>query len=229
MEYLPGLSLAQLVELHGPLPAQRVIHLLTQTCDALSEAHAHGLIHRDIKPGNIFAAYRGGVFGVAKLLDFGLAKPLLGVDMPSMELTIDGAIKGSPLYMSPEQATGDHEATERSDLYALGGVAYYLLTGQPPFSGNKPLQVMIAHAHKDVVPPSELRAEIPEDLEQIVMRCLAKTPEDRFDNAEQLRSALLECDAAGLWTREVAERWWHEHGCPKKKALDQEALVGAGR
>ena len=228
MEYLPGHSLNQLVELHGPLPPERVIHLLAQTCDALSEAHAGGVIHRDIKPGNIFAAYRGGVFDVAKLLDFGLAKPLLAAEGSSPELTIEGAITGSPLYMSPEQATGDHEATEQSDLYALGGVAYYLLTGQPPFPGDKPLQVMVAHAHKEVVPPSEHRADIPVDLEKIVMCCLEKSPADRFASAQELRDALLECDASGLWTREIARDWWHEYGCPKKKALDQEVLAGAG-
>lgn len=226
MEYLPGHSLSQLVEMHGPLPAERVIHLLAQTCDALSEAHAQGLIHRDIKPGNIFAAYRGGVYDVAKLLDFGLAKPLS--DATSTTLTQDGAITGSPLFMSPEQATGDHAASEQSDIYAMGGVAYYLLTGRPPFEGTQPLKVLIAHAHEPVDPPSKVRDRIPQDLEDIVMRCLEKHPEDRFRSAAELREALLECESAGLWTRESATQWWHDYGCPKKKAMDSEVLAGAG-
>ena len=132
MEYLPGLSLAELVEKHGPLPPARAVHLLMQTCDALSEAHSRGLIHRDIKPGNIFSAQRGGYYDVAKLLDFGLAKPISADSVP-VQLTQDGSITGSPLYMSPEQAIGDSEPDERSDIYSLGAVAYYLLTGRPPF------------------------------------------------------------------------------------------------
>ena len=117
MEYLPGLSLADLVEKHGPLSPARAIHLLIQTCDALAEAHSHGLIHRDIKPGNIFAAERGGVHDVAKLLDFGLAKPL-SAETESVHLTQEGAIAGSPMFMSPEQALGDSEPDARSDVYS---------------------------------------------------------------------------------------------------------------
>lgn len=226
MEYLPGLSLAQLVEMFGPMPAERVIYLLAQACDALSEAHEKGFIHRDLKPGNIFAAYRGGVYDVAKLLDFGLAKPL--TDANSTNLTVEGSITGSPLFMSPEQATGDHEPSVQSDIYALGGVAYYLLTGRPPFDSARPLKVIMAHAHEPVDPPSKVRDGVPDDLERIVLRCLEKQPEDRFRSAAELREALLECDASGLWTRETARVWWSDYGCPKKKALDSQALAAAG-
>ena len=145
MEYLPGLSLAELVERHGPLPAARAIHLLEQTCEALSEAHGLGLIHRDIKPGNIFAAQRGGIHDVAKLLDFGLAKPILAPQ--ASHLTIEGTITGSPLFMSPEQASGDREPDARSDIYSFGAVAYYLLTGRPPFDDKNTLKVLMAHVH----------------------------------------------------------------------------------
>ena len=181
MEYLPGLSLADLVERFGPLPPERVIYLLRQTCEALSEAHSLGLIHRDIKPGNIFAAQRGGVFDVAKLLDFGLAKPM--ARMASPQLTHDGTITGSPLYMSPEQALGEGEPDARSDIYSLGAVAYFLLTGRPPFDNENPMRVMVAHAHDDVTPPSRFRPDIPADLEQVVMRALVKNPDDRFPSA----------------------------------------------
>jgi serine/threonine-protein kinase len=206
MEYLPGMSLAELVERHGPLPAERAIRLLSQTCGALREAHSVGLIHRDIKPGNIFAAQRGGVYDVAKLLDFGLVKPAAGQE--SMDLTQEGAITGSPLYMAPEQAMGESEPDARSDIYSLGAVAYYLLTGRPPFDGSKPLAVLFAHAHDAVVPPSQIRSDVPHDLEQVVLRCLAKRPEDRFADAGSMRQALLECAAAGQWTEERAEQWW---------------------
>src|SRR5256885_2896070 len=129
MEYLPGLSLAELVERHGPLPPERVIYLLRQACQALREAHGMGLIHRDIKPANIFAAQRGGLHDVTKLLDFGLAKRK--AEAPAMQLSQHGSITGSPLYMSPEQASGQR-ADHRSDIYALGAVAYFLLTGYAP-------------------------------------------------------------------------------------------------
>jgi len=225
MEYLPGLTLAQLVGRHGPLPAARVVHLMMQACDALSEAHHQGLIHRDIKPANIFAAYRGGVYDVAKLLDFGLAKPL--ADAGSVTLTQEGAITGSPLFMPPEQATGEVEIDARSDIYALGAVMYFLLTGQPPFTGDRPLKVMIAHAHDEVVPPRQIRPDIPDDLEQVVLRCLAKQPAARYQDAGSLRQALADCGAAGAWTRESAARWWREFGCPKKRAFDDAALEAA--
>jgi len=209
MEYLPGMNLAELVRRFGALPPARALHLVRQACDALQEAHQMGLIHRDLKPANIFAASRGGVFDVAKLLDFGLAKPLMDVD--GAQLTQDGTITGSPLYMSPEQATGDREPDARSDIYSLGAVLYCLLTGRPPFSDEKPLKVLIAHAHEPPRPPSQLNANVPDDLEMIVLRCLAKVPEDRYQSAAELAAALDECLDCGKWTREEARRWWQEH------------------
>src|SRR5690606_19283773 len=125
MEYLPGKSVAELVEQYGPLDPARVVYLLRQVCDALTEAHSRGLLHRDIKPANIFAAERGGVRDVAKLLDFGLVKPIASQE--GSDLTQEGAITGSPLYMSPEQALSDIEPDARSDIYSLGAVAYYML------------------------------------------------------------------------------------------------------
>ncbi|MEZ6147479.1 MAG: serine/threonine-protein kinase [Planctomycetaceae bacterium] len=221
MEYLPGMNLEQLVEMYGPLPESRIIHLLSQTCDALSEAHALGLIHRDIKPANIFAAKRGQIYDTAKLLDFGLAKPL--AKMEQGNLTQEGNVAGSPLYMAPEQITGD-PPDARSDIYSLGVVAYFLLTGRRPFEHENSMKVLIAHAHETPAPPSSLRAEISSDIEAIVLKCLEKSPDARFFDAQSLRSALLRCDQAGHWTREDARSWWENNGCPHKRELDQEVF-----
>jgi hypothetical protein len=210
MEYLPGLSLEDLLQRHGPLPAERVVHLLRQTCHGLREAHASGLIHRDIKPGNIFAARRGGLYDVVKLLDFGLVKPV--AEIPSARLTQEGAISGTPLFMSPEQARGLGDVDARSDIYSLGAVAYTLLTGRSPFERPRPLDVMIAHARDEAVPPSRLQPDVPADLERVILRCLAKSPEERFQDTDSLEQALAECAAADRWTQSHAARWWQEHG-----------------
>ena len=208
MEYLPGLSLEDLLERHGPLPAERVIHFLRQVCQGLHEAHQIGLIHRDIKPANIFAAQRGGLFDVVKLLDFGLVKPV--GENASSSLSQEGGITGTPLFMSPEQARGLGELDARSDIYSLGTVAYALLTGRPPFDGANPLDVMIAHVRDPVEWPSHHRAEVPADLERVVLRCLAKSPADRFQDVFTLEQALAECAVADQWTQRHAVNWWHE-------------------
>ena len=214
MEYLKGLSLAELVNRHGPLPPGRVVYLLRQVCGALREAHAAGLIHRDIKPSNIFAARPGGLGDVAKLLDFGLVLPaaILG----EATLTGERQIVGTPQYMSPEQAKGGHKLDGRSDIYSLGAVAYYLLTGRPPFQANGRTAVLIAHARDPVEPPSRVRPGIPEDLERVVLRCLAKPPDQRFPDAEALEQALGACACAGDWDQGRAARWWQDdYGDPR--------------
>jgi serine/threonine-protein kinase len=212
MEYLPGMSLEELLVRYGAMPPERVAHFLVQACRALKEAHAIGLIHRDIKPGNIFAAQRGGEYDVAKLLDFGLVKPV--AEMPSARISQEGGVSGTPLFMSPEQARGLDELDARSDIYSLGCVAYDLLTGRPPFDRGSPMDVMIAHARDEVVPPSQVHADVPADLERVVLRCLAKRPEDRFPDAASLENALAQCGVAGKWTQEHAARWWREHDLP---------------
>jgi tRNA A-37 threonylcarbamoyl transferase component Bud32 len=222
MEYLPGLSLSELIERHGALPSARAVYLIQQACDALEEAHGKGLVHRDLKPGNIFAAQRGGVYDVAKLLDFGLAKT--SFDMTDSQLTQDGSITGSPLFMSPEQAMGDIEPDVRGDIYSLGGVMYYLLTGQPPFPGDKPMKVILAHVNQEVEPPSQIRSDIPPDLEQIVMRCLSKDPNERFQSAAELGGALANCSVAGGWNREMARDWWSAN-CVCRQAEDLLAMA----
>ncbi len=223
MEYLPGLNLDQIVDQHGPMPVSRTIHLLKQACDALGEAHEKGLVHRDIKPANIFAAKRGGTYDVVKLLDFGLVRSDdLEVDA---KLTQDGKITGSPLYMSPEQASGDL-ADARSDIYALGCVAYYLLTGRPPFQETKPVKLILAHVQKQPPNLRSVKHDIPESIEKIVMKCLEKAPQDRFQSVDDLRAALIDLKENDQWKRKDATQWWECHGCPKKRRLDECILEG---
>ncbi|MCE9564735.1 MAG: serine/threonine protein kinase [Planctomycetes bacterium] len=210
MELLRGLSLDELVRRHGPLPPGRVVYLLTQVCAALREAHTQGLIHRDIKPANIFSASRGGVHDVAKLLDFGLVHQVAG---NADDRTEEGVISGSPAYMAPEQAIAGGPVDARCDLYALGGVAYFLLTGRSPFDGATIYDQLAAHRHTPVVPPSKRVEGVPRDLERVVLRCLAKTPGERFLTADALQQALRECECASEWDVERAARWWA--ACPE--------------
>ena len=206
MEYLWGLSLADLVERHGPLPPARAIHLLRQTCRALHEAHCAGMVHRDIKPANIFATRLGGISDVAKLLDFGLVRQTVEDD-PSQG-TESGRLSGSPLYMAPEQGLAANNPDVRSDIYSLGASAYYLLTGRAPFGGTSIMQVMAAHARDPVESLSQLRPEVPADLESIVLKCLSKCPGDRFPDAFSLEQALADCRDANGWTDHDAKCWW---------------------
>ncbi len=205
MELLPGKSLEELVEMHGPLPPERVVHLLRQICGALQEAHSVGLIHRDIKPANIFASQRGGVYDVAKLLDFGLVKE-------RNDEADNGArqrsFSGTPLYMSPEQASAYEDVDGRADIYSLATVAYYLLTGQPPFRSESVLELLAAHRNSEVVLPSQVNPAVPSDLEQVILKCMAKNPSDRFQGADELRKALEQCSVASQWGPEQAATWW---------------------
>jgi serine/threonine-protein kinase len=222
MEYLPGLSLEELLDRHGPLPAERVIHFLRQICQGLREAHAIGLIHRDIKPGNVFAAQRGGVYDVVKLLDFGLVKPV--TETPSARLTQDGGIAGTPLFMSPEQARGLDHLDARSDIYSVGALAYTLITRRPPFDSDNAMEAMIAHIRDEVVPPSKYQPDVPADLERVILRCLAKRPEDRYQDVDSLEQALAQCAAADKWTQAEANRWWWEN---EKPAATPREMSGA--
>jgi eukaryotic-like serine/threonine-protein kinase len=203
MEHLHGLSLEDLVDRHGPSPPGRVIYLLRQACEALAEAHAAGLVHRDLTPANLFAARRGRCYDFIKVLDFGLAEVAAARNEP-------GPGPGTPQYMAPEQITGDRPIDGRCDLYTLGGVAYTLLTGRPPFEGETADEVRGAHLRDAVVPPSRHRPGIPPDLEEVVLRCLAKDPGARFQGAEELELALAACASAGDWDVRRAAAWWEE-------------------
>jgi serine/threonine-protein kinase len=222
MEYLPGVTLEQLVERHGPLPPNRAIHFLRQVCGALWEAHAIGLIHRDIKPGNVMVCERGGRYDTTKLLDFGLVIPLGGCPA-SDRLTQEGAIAGTPAYTSPEQASGQEEIDARSDIYSVGSLAYFLLTGQPPFAGRSSVKVLAAHLYESPVPLTAHRPGVPRELETVILKCLAKNPSDRFPDVRSLDAALAQCDTGRQWTEEDAARWWQlESGSEGEKGSRQE-------
>jgi serine/threonine-protein kinase len=195
---------------------------MRQVCDALAEAHGQGLVHRDIKPANIYCAFRGGVFDVAKLLDFGLAKPL--TEAKDAALTQEGSITGSPLFMSPEQATSSDDVDGRSDVYSLGAVMYFMASGRAPFQYDSPLKVMIAHASEDPEPPRLHNPEIPVELEEIILRALEKRPEDRFQTVGELRRALDQVPLVDEWTALHAADWWKNYGCPQRKAMAAEAF-----
>ena len=206
MEYLHGLSLYELVSRHGPLPPGRVIYLLRQACEALAEAHAAGLVHRDLTPANIFAARRGQRYDFVKVLDFGLVQAAAA----GHEAGPSRGGAGTPQYMAPEQFTGDRAIDRRCDLYTLGGVAYTLLIGRPPFVGETVAELRNDHVHNAVVPPSRHRRDIPPDLEEVVLRCLAKAPEARFQRAEELETGLSACTSANDWDAGKAAVWWKE-------------------
>jgi len=216
MEYLPGLNLQEIVERYGPLPADRLVYLLVQVCGALQEAHSHGLIHRDIKPGNIIAAERGGMYDVAKLLDFGLVKST-NPKQENMNNTIDGTVVGSPLYTAPEITMGD-QAEERSDIYAVGATAYFLLTGRPVFTGDNAIKVLFSHVNDAPEPLSKYNNVIQPDLEAVIMKCLAKKVEDRYANVTELAIALDKVGCRKCWSQERAAEWWHTR-CHEKYDL----------
>jgi len=208
MELLEGLDVEDLVERFGPQPAARAVHILRGVCDSLAEAHGQGLVHRDIKPSNVFLARLGLHCDFAKVLDFGLVKT---EETGGTRLTMDGTAAGTPAYMAPELATGA-PFDRRADLYSLGCVAYFLLTGEPVFDEPTPLAVALAHVQKQPVRPS-LRTElsVPLALEEVIMRCLAKNPAERPQSAMELARALEGSAEATGWSREDAERWWRVH------------------
>ena len=226
MELLDGIDLETLVQRHGPLPASRCIHLLRQACHSLGEAHGAGLVHRDVKPANIFTCRLGPDRDFVKVLDFGLVKTDDGVSADATRLTREGMAFGTPGYMPPEMAIGAGGSEPRSDLYSLGCVAYWLLTGLPVFEADTPLATVLHHVKTPPPRPSE-RCElaIPADLEAIVMECLAKDPADRPASAGALSDRLGACADAGNWTQSHAHAWWHDHGAPREERDHRSAFT----
>jgi eukaryotic-like serine/threonine-protein kinase len=211
MEYLDGVDLETLVALDGPQEPARVIHILNQVCGALEEAHGVGLVHRDVKPANILVCVRGGVADLAKIVDFGLVKSTIP-DALDVTHTAVNQIVGTPLYMPPEAITQPDSLGPRGDLYALGAVAYFLLTGRPPFMGHTVVEICAHHLHSVPAPPSEYRPlPVPQKLEQLVLACLAKQPDERPASAQELSRGLSECQADAPWSNERARAWWNEH------------------
>ncbi len=207
MEYLEGLSLDEVVRRHGRLPPGRALHLFGQLCGALRAAHHAGLVHRDVKPSNIFVCRRGAIGDVVKLLDFGLVHAI-DEGAAHGRLTQDGGIVGTPEYMSPEQADGQHAVDSRSDIYALGGVLHFMLTGLPAFVRSTILQTLIAH-RQDVLPPlRDSECAVSACLEDLLRRCLAKVPDERFPDAGQLSTTAQACCESGDWSEDLARQWW---------------------
>jgi hypothetical protein len=206
MEFLGGIDLDQLVRQYGAQPEGRIIHILRQVCGSLSEAHRIGLIHRDIKPANIVLTRRGGVCDLVKVLDFGLVKTTRA---KSGEVGGRGVVVGTPHFISPEAVAKPESVDIRSDLYSLGAVGYWLLTGKTLFEEDTIEALLEDHTQRAPLHPADrLSRPVSHDLSEVLLRCLAKRPEDRFSRAEELDQALAACGAAGTWTLQEAEKWW---------------------
>lgn len=234
MELLEGVTLEEIVRIDGPQPEERVIHLLEQAAASLAEAHDAGLIHRDVKPGNILVVDRGGIADLVEVLDFGLVKDVgykerEGTPLETA-LTRADAITGTPLYIAPETVTDPENVDARTDLYALGAVGYWLLTGTHVFGGKSVLEVCGHHLHSTPEPPSRrLGRPVGGDLEALILACLSKRPEDRPASAHVLREKLRECAAAGGWTQARASEWWTLHRSkPRAEEGRTTAIAGPG-
>jgi serine/threonine-protein kinase len=216
MEYLEGVDLQRLVDQHGAQSPSRVVHIMAQMCGALGEAHGRGLVHRDVKPANALLCERGGVPDTVKVLDFGLVKDVgtpkdKRSDGDAMLRTDVNTIVGTPAYLAPEAIASPEDVDARSDLYAVGAVAYFLLVGEPVFVGRSVMEVCAKHLHDAPKKPSErLGKAVNEKLEAVILRCLEKKPDDRPKSAAEVRVALLGCGLAP-WTEEDARQWWAEH------------------
>jgi tRNA A-37 threonylcarbamoyl transferase component Bud32 len=210
MEYLDGIDLQTLVERYGPQPVARVIHILLQVCSSLYEAHSLGLVHRDIKPANIMLNRRGGEPDVVKVLDFGLVKAM--DDQQQAGLTQHASLTGTPLYMSPEAIQLPNSVDARSDLYAVGAVGYFLLTGQPVFEAESVVDLCQKHVATPPVPPSErVRTTIPPELESALLSCLEKSRAKRPQTARDLAALISRCAEATAWSIEDSDAWWGRH------------------
>jgi serine/threonine-protein kinase len=215
MEYLPGITLEELVRQDGPQPVGRVIHILTQVCASLAEAHGIGLIHRDIKGANVLLSVRGGIHDVVKVVDFGLVKDIENIS----DATLSGAqtITGTPLYLSPEAIRTPDKVDARSDLYSLGVLGYHLVTGKQLFESENFVEICSHHLHSQPIPPSARVARaIPKDIEGLILMCLEKEPSRRPKDASSLLKALEACAGSGDWSEEEARTWWRRFEKSKK-------------
>jgi serine/threonine-protein kinase len=225
MELLDGANLQRVVEVSGPLPPSRVVHILSMLCGALAEAHSIGLIHRDIKPANIMLCTQGGEQDVVKLLDFGLVKELEG--NADANVSLASTIVGTPHYMAPESILDSGKVDERADLYALGAVAYYLLAGREVFDGRTIVEVCTQHLYQEPAALAELGVSVSPELEQLVRDCLAKKPEGRPKSAAELRRRLQTC-AVEPWSAEQAQHWWSQYA-PALEAPQGSGSLGTQR
>ena len=215
MELLDGVDLQTLVERFGPQPSARVVRILRHACHSLHEAHMAGLVHRDIKPANIFLCRYGADLDWSKVLDFGIVKHRSFGTAKEAKLTEVGAFTGTPAYMPPEMVLGDGTVDGRADLYSLGCVGYWLLTGRLVFDGMNPMAVMAAHAHQTPKPiADQVSATVDPGLDTVIMACLAKDPADRPATALELSRRLSVLDLEREWSEEQASTWWAEHFPP---------------
>lgn len=217
MEYLDGIDLEDLVKQSGPVAPGRAVRILRQICAALAEAHGIGLIHRDIKPANILLCERGGYPDIAKVLDFGLVREIS--ESAESRLTAENVLHGTPQYLAPEAIRNVDSIDARSDLYALGAVAYFLLTGTQVFSGRGTLEII--HHHLQTEPESltkRLGKPVPPKLEAVVLACLSKDPDGRPESARALADALHACDDVTPWDELDARRYWRERATRRDAA-----------
>jgi serine/threonine-protein kinase len=212
MELLDGFDLEALVDRFGPISPERAMHLLKQVCHSLAEAHAAGLIHRDIKPANVYACRYGREVDFVKVLDFGLVKSQDDLRGRSLDITANHAVGGTPAFMSPEQAATDRLLDGRSDIYAMGCLAYWLVTGQLVFTGRNAMETILQHVQTTPIPPSlRTELEIPAALDQLILECLEKNPSNRPPTAEAVAARLASIGTRGSWTPEQAWQWWEVH------------------
>jgi predicted Ser/Thr protein kinase len=224
MEYLDGIDLQSLIDGYGPQPVPRVIHILQQVCSSLYEAHSLGLVHRDIKPANIMLNRRGGEPDVVKVLDFGLVKAI--DDRRQAGLTHDASLTGTPLYMSPEAIEFPNSVDARSDLYAVGAVGYFLLTGQSVFEAASVLELCQMHLDRAPVPPSErVDVKIPAELESALLACLEKSRAKRPQTARDLAALIARCAEANAWSIEDSDAWWGRHERREASGLGAPAVA----
>jgi serine/threonine protein kinase/multidrug transporter EmrE-like cation transporter len=208
MELLSGRDLESLVREFGPLPAERAVYLLRQVCHSLADAHARGLVHRDIKPANIYVCRMGLDYDFVKVLDFGLVK-IKGSAENQTLLTADHSTTGTPAYMAPEVILGNSDVDRRADVYALGCVAYFLLTGQLVFEADSPIKMLMHHVQTPPMPPSaRTELPIPRELDELVLACLEKDPAKRPADASQLYGLACGCQTSLTWTNAAAKTWW---------------------
>ncbi len=220
MELLEGLDLDTLVKRYGPLPAERAAYLLRQAAESLWDAHETDLIHRDIKPANIFACRFGRKADFVKVLDFGLVKQTGGILGDETRLTQLGSTTGTPAFMSPEMALGESEIDGRADIYALGCVGYWMLTGDLVFPADNAMKMALAHVREEPVPPSaRTELPIPPALDALILDCLAKDPADRPRSAEVLLERLDAVAFENAWTMQRACRWWDKHNPAPPRTL----------
>jgi serine/threonine-protein kinase len=214
MELLRGLNLESLVTRFGPVDPGRAVSLLRQACHSLGEAHGNGMIHRDIKPANIHVCRLGPSFDYdfVKVLDFGLVKSGDAKQLGETDLTAEGVSAGTPAFMAPEMAMGNREIDGRADIYCLGCVGYWLVTGRRVFEHDTALAIVVAHVQEQPVPPSQrTELDIPAALERIILKCLEKDPADRPQGAAELDAMLASCMADCEWSTQSAKDWWDLH------------------